>query len=330
MWELDKEKLEIKKILDESNIILLTMSSPDGDSIGSSLALKFILEQLGKTVEIVCSFDLAGRFNNYIGSSSIIISDLGRVDFNRYDCCFTLDAGHISRLVRSEFYPNGFKFPKSLKVINIDHHQSNDLFGTLNINVKEASCTAEVLETLFEGEYMMDSTIGKLLFYSVVYDTVNFRHNVTAHMMEFALKCLKSGINAEEVISEFFNNRSLIQTKYEGVLLERMIHKDNYVCTFAYHDDIEKYGIDVAKYLSATATIARDYISAFKDADFGWVISERRSNVVKLEMRGKIEDTPILEITQSLGGGGHKKACGAKIIDKSIEEVQDYIIKYLS
>lgn len=329
MINLTEHKQKLQEILDKSKKVLITISAPDGDSVGSSLALKLILEQMEKEVTIVSSFDLGGRFNMYAHSSSIIVADLGRINFNDYDVCFTLDAGHLSRLVRPELYPQGFNFPKSLEVINIDHHESNDLFGTLNINIPTAPCTALVMDILFDGLYRIDGVIATLMYFSVVYDTGNFKFNVSEDLFEFASKCAKAGADIKFVIDDFFNNKSINQTKYEAVLLSRLVQKENYVYTFAYHEDIEKYEIDVAKYLNATATIARDYLSSFKDADFGWVLSERKRDVIKLEMRAKIEETPILDITTLLGGGGHKKACGAKVINKSIEEVQDFIIKYL-
>ena len=329
MRDLTEYKQRLEEILAKSKNVMITMSSPDGDSIGSSLALKDILYQLNINADIICSFDLGGRFDNYTGSSNIIVADIGRTDFSRYDAVFTLDAGQLARLVRGELYPEGFHFPKNIEVINIDHHESNDNFGTLNVNITDASCTAEVMDALFDGKYDMDSFMATLMFFSVVYDTGNFRFNATEHLFDFAAKCSRNGANNEEVINDFYNNRSLAQTKYEAVLLSRMIQEKNYIYTFAYHDDMEKYGIDVAKYLSATATIARDYLSSYQDADFGWVLSERKHDIVKIEMRGKIEDTPILEITKSLGGGGHKKACGAKVMNKSVEEVNHDILEHL-
>ena len=329
MRDLSAETIKVQELLAKSKRILITMSSPDGDSIGSSLALKLILEQNDKNADIVCSFDLGGRFNQYSGSDSIIVADIGRIDYTIYDAVFTLDAGHLSRLVRPELYPNGFNFPKSIEVVNIDHHASNDNFGTINVNVMDAPCTAQVMNALFQGKYEMDSYMATLMYFSIVYDTGNFRFNVTQDLFDFASTCAKNGANTEEVINDYYNNRSILQTKYEAVLLSRLEQNGNYIFTKAYHADIEKYGMDVGMYLSATATIARDYMSSFKDADFGWVVSERKNDVVKVEMRGKIEETPILEITNSLVGGGHKKACGAKVFNKTLEEVQDYILKYL-
>jgi phosphoesterase RecJ-like protein len=326
MLNLSEQKIRLKEILDKSQRILITISAPDGDSIGSSIALKYILEQLGKDVDIVSSFDLGGRFSAYTNSSSIIVADLGRIEFAMYNACFTIDAGQLQRLVRAELHPQGFKFPSKLEVVNIDHHESNDLFGTLNINIPDASCTAEVMDALFDGMYTMDSYIATLMYFSVVFDTGNFRFNIKPDLFEFAEKCVLNGANTETVLAEFFT-RSILQTKYEAVLLSRLEQKDNYAYTFAYHSDIEQYGIDVGKYLSATSIIARDYLSSFKGVDFAWVISERKHDMIKIEMRGSIDDTPILDITHKLGGGGHKRACGAKVLNKTIDDVQKMILQ---
>ena len=322
-----RKKLQV--ILDKSKNIIVTMSSPDGDSIASSIALKNILEQLGKSVDIICSFDLGSRFDSYPGVSSIITADISRLDYSKYEACFTLDAGQLARLTKTELLSEKFYFPKKLEVINIDHHHSNDLFGTLNVNIISAPCTAFVIDKLFDGMYRLDEFISTLMYFSVVYDTGNFRFTLSKELFDFASKCINYGAQTEKVLEDYYNNRSITQTKYEAILLQRLEQKENYIYTFAYFDDIEKYGIDVGKFLSSTATIARDYLSSFKEADFGWVLSERKHDIVKIEMRAKIDNSPIIDITQALGGGGHKRACGAKVMNKSIEEVQNFILEYL-
>jgi len=122
---------EVKKA---KTIVILTHESPDGDAIGSSLAVKLMVEQLGKKADVI--IPEYSRLFNFMPSVEEIKEES---DIKDYDLAISVDCGTLKRLAKSEYYE------KAKKTINIDHHGNNTMYGDLNyVNPVSPAC-AEVL-----------------------------------------------------------------------------------------------------------------------------------------------------------------------------------------
>lgn len=304
----------VELIKESSNIAILSHIMPDGDNIGSCLALYNALLGLGKNVVVVQDDDVPEAYR-FLKNSNRIVKPEGNYDL---DLVIALDCGDIGRLGKSA------KYLKNSKVINIDHHISNTNFGHYNIVDTNASATAElVYELINKLEIALDKDICECIYTGIVTDTGQFQYsNTTSLTHRIAADLISKGVEPAKIYKDIYQNNSISKMKLIGEALNSIeLHYNNKVASITLTKKlVEQVG---AKDEDADGLInfARD----IRGVEVALLFRETEDGKIKIGFRSK-DFINVNEIAQKFGGGGHKRAAGATAIGE-IKNIKDKVIE---
>jgi phosphoesterase RecJ-like protein len=220
--KMDKMQQEIRKIQEViqkgQHFLVMGHRSVDGDAYGSSMALYFYLQDMGKTVEVINESPITPLFH-FLDIHSKVNMDISSPTF---DAIFICDCGDIHLIGKFlEQYPEIFlKTP----IINIDHHNRNNLFGTFNLVDTEASSTCELIYSLIESDYKnISTTIATLLLFGIIRDTNCFKNSIRRETFEITSKLYALGADYAKVIFHSYKSEKLNYLQLHGYVLENLI-----------------------------------------------------------------------------------------------------------
>lgn len=290
----------IEEIDKAKNIVILTHEMPDGDAIGSSLALYAGLKQLGKDTDVVIP-EYSKTFEFLPNSSEIKKEGKNEV----YDLAIALDCGDIKRL-------NGFAkyFEDANTKISIDHHSSNTMFADYNFVNPTAPACAQILVIVLEAlGVIIDKEIGTCLLTGIITDTGGFKYKgVTAETFEFVAELLNRGVNVSDVYKKVLQTISKTRFELTRIAINRLEFLENGKITFTYitKEDEQKLGAgsnDHDGIVERGRDIEGVEVSIFlRETDNGYKISLRSNEYVN-----------VSDICLMFGGGGHVRAAGGNI-----------------
>ncbi|MGG7175983.1 DHH family phosphoesterase [Clostridium paraputrificum] len=312
---------DISKVILESNRIGLTFhTSPDGDAIGSTLGLLNGLKELGKDVYIISREVIPDNLSFLPLGDEID----GRTSspLNGTDLVIVLDCGNVDRICADlEDYEG--------TLINIDHHITNENYGTINYVDTTSAATAELVYLLlnelgfvFNGKDDALERIGRCLYTSLVTDTGSFRHsNVTERTHKIAGDLIAIGVNNNKIHNNLFDNKPYAKVKLMGAALSNIELLVRQKVSFIklskkLLESLNMGNVDTSDIISIALGIEGVEVAVvIKEVDDG----------VKGSLRSKA-DYDVRRVAEALGGGGHVKAAGFKIKDVSLEEAKNKII----
>lgn len=310
---LDNIKEEIQNAND---IVILTHEMPDGDAVGSSLAVYNGLKQLGKTVDLVIP-EYPKNFAFLPGAK-----DIKKEGKNEsYDLCIVLDCSDVKRL-------NGYVnyFEQANKTINIDHHGVNTMFADFNFVNPVAPACAQILVTVLE--YLgieISKEIGSCLIAGIITDTGGFKYQgVTAETFEFAANILNKGVNVSEVYRKVFQTITKEAFELRKVAISRLEFFENGKVSFTYttkkdEEDIKTSTGDHEGIVELGRDIDGVEVSIYlRETENGYKASLRSTDYVN-----------VADICLLFGGGGHIKAAGCNM-QMSLEQAKEKIINKVS
>ncbi|MFA7412812.1 MAG: DHH family phosphoesterase, partial [Tissierellaceae bacterium] len=213
--------LAIEKIVNSKNVFIASHVQPDGDNLGSMLALALALKSKNIDVFTLKSDEIPKDFMFLPNSDSIVDYD-GHSDV---DTLVILDSGDENRIGK-----NKELLKKAKYVINIDHHISNTYFGDINIVEKDASSTGEIIFDMIKLMGVeIDKEIGTCLYTAISTDTGSFMYdNTSAKTHEIAAELLRANIDKADINNNLYQNRSLERTKLFILALKSLeMHYDN-------------------------------------------------------------------------------------------------------
>lgn len=290
----------IEEIDKAKNIVILTHEMPDGDAIGSSLALYAGLKQLGKDTDVVIP-EYSKTFEFLPNSCEIKKEGRNEV----YDLAIALDCGDIKRL-------NGFAkyFEDANTKISIDHHSSNTMFADYNFVNPTAPACAQILVIVLEAlGVIIDKEIGTCLLTGIITDTGGFKYKgVTAETFEFVAELLNRGVNVSDVYKKVLQTISKTRFELTRIAINRLEFLENGKITFTYitKEDEQKLGAgsnDHDGIVERGRDIEGVEVSIFlRETDNGYKISLRSNEYVN-----------VSDICLMFGGGGHVRAAGGNI-----------------
>lgn len=308
---LDEILVEIKK---SDNIVIMAHEIPDGDAIGSSLAMCLALRNMGKNA-IVLMKDFPENFSFLPGIEFIQKESEIKV----FDMAIVLDCPNSKRL--NEAFEEYFENAK-VKV-QFDHHNKNDMFGDYNVVNHVSPATAQILVSSFQYlQIEITKDIATCLLTGVITDTGGFRNtNVTVESFEFASWCLEKGINLSRIYQESMLTMTKTKFEAEKLAMNRLEFFADGKIAFTYltKKDDEEIGLkpgDRDGIVEIGRTIEDVEVSIFLyEKEKGYKISLRSNEYVN-----------VSEVASIFGGGGHIKAAGATILNMSFDEVKKAII----
>ena len=313
-----------KKILDAKKIGITFHASPDGDAIGSSLALLNGLKSLGKDAYIVSKEEIPQNLKFLpLGET---VDGLTEKPLEGTDLVIVVDCGNVERICADNSEYKG-------EIINIDHHVSNENFGVLNLVEADSAAASEIIYLLLKemdvdfqskSEQMLD--IARCIYTGLITDTGSFRHsNVTPRTLTIAAELISIGLNHNKIYNELFDNKPFNRVKLIGFALSTIELLLDGKVTFI------GLSIDLLEGLNLGSVDTSDIIStalSIENVEVAVVLKETEDGV-KASLRSK-NDIDVSKIAETFGGGGHVKAAGLKIKETSLEEAKKKILEEIS
>ncbi len=311
----------INEIEKSNNVLLHCHPHPDPDSVGSALAMRFALGQKGKKVTLIKGdSDIPSAFN-FPGVETIIKKNFFEIDLKDFDTFIILDSGGIEMVSKK----SKVVFPDSLKTIVIDHHASNKGYGRYNYVEPKYSSTCELLYQLFqEMNVEINHDIALNLFMGMYTDTGGFRYGANgSQTLAIASKLAMIAPDYQETISIMENSNRKESLIFESLALSslKIMFNDKLAIASVSYEDLAKNDIKEEDIMTGYIS---NKIKSIKGTEIGITLIESEKGKVKVSMRSMKYDVSVIAV--SLGGGGHKAAAGV-IIESTIQEAIDRVVK---
>ena len=302
----DRERI-LEEIRGASKLLAVTHENPDGDALGSLVAMQQILVALGKDSVIYIDakeFPLPYeyRFLPLSGVVNSLPEDIDERTITFLDCG-NLDRASAEALQRPRAH-----------VLNIDHHHDNTRFGTVNLVDPQASCTAEIVWDLMHGLGITPSvTIAEALYVGLITDTGRFMYENTgprAHVM--AAELIQAGVDVHE----------MYRRVYEGVPYGKLALLARGLANVERYDDgrLTLTGLTTADFTESGAEESYsegvvDHLRAVEGTALAALVRDRigqdnGEGLRKVSLRASDERVDVSRIARAQGGGGHRGAAG--------------------
>ena len=300
-----------ERIENAKSICILGHDNPDGDCIGSALAVyNYILNKYDdeKVVKIYLS-TFSDKFL-ILPNADKISSDL--MDATKYDLCIVVDSGSEERLKDYVRY-----FREAKDSIVIDHHENNTLPASVSIVNSESIATCEVLYPFFE-KIFIDENVAKCLFLGLATDSGVFRYKaVNKKTFELAGTLVSYGFDFTSMLDRIVFDNSFNQRKAQAVAFERLKLLSNGRVSFSYFLDNDFGEVNVTKNDIDNIIVYLREISGIKIAAFTYQVG---NNIFKFSLRSKDDSINLVDFAKNHDGGGHRLAAGCMYYG-SIEDV---------
>ena len=308
---LDEILVEIKNA---QNIVVMAHEAPDGDAIGSALAMCLALKNMGKNPVYLLPDEFPANFN-YLPGLEFIKKES---EIEVYDMAIALDCPNIKRL-RNENIPY---FENAKVKVEIDHHNKNEMFGDYNVVDHVAPATSQILVSSLE--YLgieITKDIATCILTGIITDTNGFRNsNITVESFEFASWALEKGLNVSNIYREAMLTMSRSKFEAQKLAMNRMEFFEDGKIAFTYMTKADDAELNVkAGEHDGIVEIGRSIegveVSIFLyEKTTGYKASLRSNDYVN-----------VSEVCLMFGGGGHIKAAGATL-NMPFEEAKKAII----
>jgi phosphoesterase RecJ-like protein len=302
----------VRELRDAGKLLCVTHENPDGDALGSLIAMQQILTGLGKSSMMfidAAEFPLPHEYR-FLPLSGLVTEPPD--DLDERTIVF-LDCGNVERNSAAALQRPGGRS----RILNIDHHHDNTRFGTVNLVVPGASCTAEIVWDLMPGLGVAATpVIADALYIGLITDTGKFMYENTgprAHLM--AAELIEAGVEVREIYRRVYEDvpYGKLALLARGLSNVRRYDDGRLTVTALSVQDFESSGaeesysegvIDHLRALEGTAVAAlvRDRIG---ETDGGGSVQQR-----KVSLRASDERVDVSRIARAQGGGGHRQAAG--------------------
>lgn len=304
----------LKELKEAEKIVVLTHESPDGDAIGSSLAMKLMLKELGKEADII--IPEYSRMFQFLPGSEEIKTDS---EIQKYDLAISLDCANLKRLAQNEY------FEKAKKTIVIDHHGSNNMYGDLNyVNPVSPACCEILLGMTEYFGIKISKEIGTCIMTGIITDTGGFRHaGITPDTFEYTAELIRLGVDVPDIYKKTMRTKTKANFELTKRVIDRMELLEEGKVSFTYintQDEIET-GAEPGDH-EGLVDIGKD-IEGVKVSIF--IRQKEQEDVYKVSLRSE-DGINVSDICFVFGGGGHARAAGA-LIQGNVEQVKEKLMK---
>ena len=309
---LDNILEEIKKA---EKIVILAHETPDGDAIGSCLAMNLAVKALGKNADVVIK-EFPRVFDFLPGRDEVKTES----KVEQYDLAIALDCADLKRLVGREY------FEEAKQTIVIDHHGSNKMFGDINFVNPVAPACCQILIGMFEYFGIdINKELGTCILTGIITDTGGFKYpGVTAETFEFTAELLGKGVNVSDIYKRVLQTKTKANFELMKRTLNRMEILEDGKVTFTYitNQDLKDVNAEIGDH-EGLVELGRDiegvevsiFIREKDEAENTYKVSMRSNNYVN-----------VSDVCLMFGGGGHQRAAGATA-QGTIEEVKEKLLK---
>ena len=294
-------------------IVITNHTNPDGDAMGSALALQRILEKLGKSVQVVVPNPYPKFLQHLTGSGRVMIYSDGKKNANAEiesaDMIFHLDYNAYHRSADME---EVLRSAQAKKVM-IDHHQQPENWPDFIYSDTGMSSTSQMIYefcTLFNWEQFLDKESAECLYTGIVTDTGSFKYSATtSRTHEVASRLLDLGVESQVAQNKIFDSQPAARLKLLGTMLGQLETSADGTVVLLYLSKAQCDGLGYEKGITEGFV---NYGLSLEGAQIACFMREE-AGIVKISLRSKgLVDVNELART-SFNGGGHKNAAGGRL-----------------
>ena len=306
----------LELVKDAETIAIAGHVNPDGDCIGSTLAVYNYLKHTGKTIDVYLE-PIGREFKELPGSDAI----KNKAENKVYDVFFMMDLGDTERIgVASKL------FETAKKTICIDHHITSKGVADENFILPTLSSTCEVLFEMMDVE-LITKDVATCLYTGIIHDTGVFHHSCTSkRTMEIAGELMAKGIDFGHIIDHNFYSRTYKQNQVLGrCLMESLLLWDGVgIVSYVTQKELDFYMVS-----NSDLGGIIDQLRLTEGVKVAVFIHEKEPHTYKVSMRSTVPDLDVSKVASFFGGGGHKMAAGCTITSGKVHDVINNITKQL-
>ena len=319
---MDKIYSEIREKIEQADsIIIFSHVNPDGDTLGSNLALSMVIEEeFHKKVDSVYVGNLPNIYS-YLPSFGRFKDVQTIKPDKKYDLAIAVDVASKDRMVLgTNIYDN------AVNKINIDHHKTNVGYGDINLIDGDAACVGVLLYKMFmEWNVKITKDTARCIYTSLLTDTGGFKYeNTTSDTFILASELVKKGVSPTYEFRSCYETKPQSMVQFQAYVVSKTIFYNGGKIAFAKitRSDMSKFNA-TDDYTEGIAETLR----TSKDVEIAAILKETKEGYTKVSLRSKTVD--ITKIVTDFGGGGHTFAAGCTIkkpiaiaFDKLLQRVQ--------
>src|SRR5687767_4942815 len=296
---------EVAAAIGRHDAFLLTSHArPDGDSIGSQLAMAFALDALGKRARIINADAAPEHYREFPGLDRIELLPAVPPDATA-DAVIVMECSELKRTGVAGF--------DGRYIINIDHHVGNKMYGALNwFDETAAACGEMVFDLIQALGVPLTPEIATHIYLAILTDTGSFHHsNITPRTFDICRQTVEAGVNPAAMARRVFDSNSFGKLKLIGALLDTMELIDDGRLAVLHLDD------DMLARAGCTQNDTEGLINLPLTArEIQAVVFFKASpdGTVRVSMRSKY-DVDVRRVASTFGGGGHKNAAGFTVTE---------------
>jgi len=301
------------------NILIVSHVFPDGDALGSQLALAEIFESLGKKAYCYCQ-EFVSSMYEFLPGFEKVRNEIPEI--TRFDAAIAVDCGDHFRL--------GHAMDTILQIhpfVVIDHHAGHREFGDIGWIEADRSATAEMI---FDLALALNAEISYnaayCLYTAIVSDSGSFKYDsTTAYTFQVASQLLNRGVLPSDVAGKLFDNYSVNRLRLlEKVLGSLEIYGDGQIAVIYATDEMFEVSKakreDTEEFINLPRALSSVKVAAF--------LKETQEGFIKVSLRAKGE-CDVSQVALKYGGGGHRNAAGYRVNDKTMIEIRDELLQEL-
>jgi phosphoesterase RecJ-like protein len=292
-------------------VLLVTHVAPDGDAIGSLLAMGWLLKAQAKSLTLACEDPVPGVYGYLPGSELVVQQASGP-----FDLVISLDCSDRRRMGKVSDEDLA-----ALPLINIDHHITNTNFGTLNWVDPSSVATAQMILSLADTlAWEITQPVAVCLLTGLVTDTRGFRtSNVDIAAMRATLRLLEAGASLNLVTRQALEQRPLASVRLWGEAIDDLHLEDGILWTQVTNSMRQRWALGE----DGDSGLA-NFLSGISEASVVVVFTERNDGTVDVGMRA-VPEYDVAQAALRLGGGGHPQAAGCTL-EGDLSDVREQVL----
>jgi bifunctional oligoribonuclease and PAP phosphatase NrnA len=300
-------------IRDRQRFVISSHSRPDGDSIGSQLAMAYALRALGKDVEVVNQDAAPSALMAFPGVRSILVAD--RVE-GQFDAAIIMECSELKR--------TGVEGLGQYFVINIDHHPGNANYGAINwFEAGAAACAEMVFDVIRALDVPLSLEIATHIYVGILTDTGSFHYSsISSRTFDICRQLVDAGVDPPKVARSIFDSNTLGRLKLFGAVLS----------SIELEDDGRLAIVCVDRAMAAAAGGTYDDTEGLinlpltvREIQAAVFFKEIAKDDYRVSMRSKGE-IDLCAVAKKFGGGGHKNASGCSVTGR-YDEVRARVVR---
>jgi phosphoesterase RecJ-like protein len=292
---------QVVELIENKNTFAITTHvRPDGDGIGSSLGLCWLLRSLGKTAEVIVRDGIPAAYMQLPGADEI--RQVAEVN-GKYDAIFIIECSDLSR--------PGIKNLENQLTVNIDHHSTSEHFGTINWIDQTASAVGEMIYNLCKAiGGRITKEIAECVYLALVTDTGSFHFpNTTERTLKVASELVKVGVKPAKVSEAVYNSYPWSRIELMSQVLATVERSTNGKVawmrqTLKMQEKAESVDGDNNGFVNIPL--------AAKEVEAVCYMREVQPNTYRVSLRSK-DNINVARVAEKFGGGGHKNAAGCRV-----------------